>query len=90
MTARPRSPLVRYGVALGVATVAAVLAVALERTFDPHVPDLLLAGVVVAAWYGGFGPGLLAAATALGLHAAGLAVTGGALPPRTLASRTSS
>jgi signal transduction histidine kinase len=55
----------RYGV--GVASVA--LALGLKQLLDPlmtqHSPFLLLAGaVMVAAWFGGLGPGLLA--TALG------------------------
>ena len=55
----------RYGV--GVASVA--MALGLKQLLDPlmtqHSPFLLLAGaVMVAAWFGGLGPGLLA--TALG------------------------
>src|ERR671920_466122 len=60
-----RSLPLRYGVA--VASVA--LALGLKELLDPlitqHSPFLLLAGaVMVAAWFGGLGPGLLA--TALG------------------------
>ncbi|MDP8950599.1 MAG: PAS domain S-box protein, partial [Actinomycetota bacterium] len=59
------SPFLRYGVAV----IAIALALGLKLLVDPLIaeqsPFLLLAGaVMVAAWFGGLGPGLLA--TALG------------------------
>ncbi|HEU4494370.1 MAG TPA: PAS domain S-box protein, partial [Rubrobacteraceae bacterium] len=64
-----RSTLLRYGVA----TLAVALVLLLKLLLDPLITDqspfLLLAGaVMVAAWFGGLGPGLLA--TALGALAA--------------------
>ncbi len=62
---RRSSPFLRYGVAV----IAIALALGLKLLVDPLIaqqsPFLLLAGaVMVAAWFGGLGPGLLA--TALG------------------------
>src|SRR4028118_936792 len=59
------SPLLRYGVA----TLAVALVLLLKLLLDPLIPEqspfLMLAGaVMVGAWFGGLGPGLLA--TALG------------------------
>ena len=66
---RSSSPLLRYGVAtLGVALVV-LLKLVLDPLITEQSPFLLLAGaVMVAAWFGGLGPGLLA--TALGALAA--------------------
>jgi PAS domain S-box-containing protein len=56
-----QSPLLRYGVA----TLAVAALLLLKLLLDPLIPQqspfLLLAGaVVVGAWFGGFGPGVLA------------------------------
>ena len=64
-----RSTLVQYGVA----ALSVALAVALKLLLDPLITDqspflLLAAAVMVGAWFGGLGPGLLA--TALGALAA--------------------
>jgi PAS domain S-box-containing protein len=61
---------VRYGVALVAVALGLLLKLALDPLFLEHQsPFLLLAGtVMVAAWFGGLGPGLLA--TALGALAA--------------------
>ena len=61
---------VRYGVAVVVVALALLLKLALDPLFLEHQsPFLLLAGaVMVAAWFGGLGPGL--SATALGALAA--------------------
>ncbi|MDQ3930563.1 MAG: DUF4118 domain-containing protein, partial [Chloroflexota bacterium] len=55
----------RYGVAALAVGVALLVKLLLEPWITPQSPFLLLAGaVVVGAWFGGLGPGLLA--TALG------------------------
>ena len=53
----------------GVAVLAVAVALGLKLLFDPLIPVqspflLLAGGVVVAAWFGGLGPGLLATALA--------------------------
>src|SRR5215210_443494 len=59
------SPLLRYGVAALAVALVLLLRLLLAPLITPHSPFLLLAGaVMVAAWFGGLGPGLLA--TALG------------------------
>ena len=57
---------VRYGVAVVAVALVLLLKLALDPLFVEHQsPFLMLAGgVMVAAWFGGLGPGLLA--TALG------------------------
>jgi PAS domain S-box-containing protein len=63
------SPLLRYGVATLAVALVLLLRLLLAPLITPQSPFLLLAGaVMVAAWFGGFGPGLLA--TALGTLAA--------------------
>jgi signal transduction histidine kinase len=70
-----------YLVALGVTAVAVTASLPLQRTFDrfPYLP-LLVAAVIISAWIGGLGPGLVAAAGGAvvaeylmtgGLHAVG-------------------
>jgi signal transduction histidine kinase len=55
----------RYGVAVASVALALGLKLLLDPVMTQHSPFLLLAGaVMVAAWFGGLGPGLLA--TALG------------------------
>ncbi len=65
-----RSALARYGVAtLAVGVVVLLLKLLLDPLITDQSPFLLLAGaVVVGAWFGGLGPGLLA--TVLGALAA--------------------
>ena len=64
---RPMStPPLRYGLAV----LAAVLALLVSFALDPFVepdpfPELFLAAVMVSAWYGGLGPGLLATGVSL-------------------------
>ncbi len=60
-----RSPAARYGVALVAVAANAVFRLGLNHlTGIESLPFLLFfGGVMVAAWYGGFGPGLLATAT---------------------------
>jgi PAS domain S-box-containing protein len=55
----------RYAIAAASMAVALALSVALRPYLHPTYFFVMLGGVVVAAWYGGFGPGLLA--TVLGL-----------------------
>ena len=63
------SRLLRYGVALGSAAVAVLLRDALNPLWGDRLPFLTLyPAVLISAWYGGMGPGLLA--TALGACAA--------------------
>ena len=65
------SPILRYGVAVLAVALVLLLRLLLEPQITPQSPFLLLAGaVVVAAWFGGLGPGLLA--TALGVVVADL------------------
>jgi signal transduction histidine kinase len=58
---RPRPS---HAVAAGLTLAALVLTRAIWPVLEPAASPLFLAAVVVSAWYGGFGPGLLA--TALG------------------------
>jgi PAS domain S-box-containing protein len=54
------SPLLRYGVAVLVVGVALGIKLLLDPVITQDVPFLLLLGaVMVSAWYGGLGPGLL-------------------------------
>src|SRR5215203_2152399 len=54
------SPFLRYGVALLVAGVAVGIKLLLDPVIPQDVPFLLLFGaVMMSAWYGGLGPGLL-------------------------------
>lgn len=58
--------LLRYSVALGVVLVAFVLRYELYGTLDHRLPfAFFLPATIVAAWYGGLGPGLLAALAGL-------------------------
>jgi signal transduction histidine kinase len=58
----PSSRVRAYLVAVAVTVVAVMASLPLQRTFDrfPYLP-LLIAAVMVSAWTGGLGPGLLAA-----------------------------
>jgi K+-sensing histidine kinase KdpD len=63
------SPLTRYGVAVVVVALVLLLRLLLNPLMLQQTPFLLMAGaVMVAAWFGGFGPGILA--TLLGALAA--------------------
>jgi C4-dicarboxylate-specific signal transduction histidine kinase len=56
-----RSTFVRYTIAV-VTAVGAVLVTRALRTISPHVPaDLIYCATILSAWFGGIGPGLLAA-----------------------------
>src|SRR5918995_4643909 len=59
------SPLLRYGVAVLAVGVAFALKLLLDPLIAQDVPFLLVFGaIMVSAWYGGLGPGLLATAAA--------------------------
>src|SRR5215210_7016990 len=63
------SPLARYGVAVLAVALVLLLKLLLNPLITQQSPFLLMAGaVMVGAWFGGFGPGLLA--TVLGALAA--------------------
>src|SRR6185312_9774373 len=58
---RRASVLTRYGVALGATALALVARIALGNLIAGSGPFLLFApAVMISAWYGGFGPGMLA------------------------------
>ncbi|NTU84183.1 MAG: DUF4118 domain-containing protein [Chloroflexales bacterium] len=67
MLAEPRSvrpsPLLRYGLALGASSLALLGTILLSSIIGHTIFPLFLAAVMVSAWYGGLGPGLLATAT---------------------------
>jgi len=62
MVRRPR--VLPYGVAIGASGVALVASGLFEPVLDPSELPLLLGAIMLSAWYGGLGPGILA--TALG------------------------
>jgi K+-sensing histidine kinase KdpD len=53
----------KYAIAIGLVLAGAGLAASMAPLFEPTT--LLLASILIAAWYGGLGPGLVAAVTAL-------------------------
>jgi signal transduction histidine kinase len=57
--------LLRYSVAVAAVTLALMLTWLLWPLLDPTVFSLFFAAVMVSAWYGGLGPGLLATAVAV-------------------------
>ncbi len=59
----------RYGVALAATTVAYGASLLLWPLIDPNAFALFCAAVMVSAWYGGLGPGLLATGLATGASA---------------------
>jgi K+-sensing histidine kinase KdpD len=60
------TPLQNYAVALGVVLVAFVLRYSIYGTLDHRLPfSFFLPATIIAAWYGGLGPGLLAAVAGL-------------------------
>ena len=68
MQSYTRSPLLRYGVAVGAVAVSLgfkLLLTAIEGEKSPFI--FFLAAVLVSAWYGGRGPGLLATALSIPL-----------------------
>src|SRR5690349_8302764 len=62
MAKQARSPLMRYGVAVGTAALAALVRWALDPVIGNDFPFItFFFGVALSAWYGGLGPGLLTA-----------------------------
>ena len=55
-----RSNLSRYGLAVAVTVAAAVCTLALRPLLQFNLTPLFSAAVVISAWYGGLGPGLIA------------------------------
>ena len=63
---RKRTPLQRYAVAVGAVTVAFALRYGIYGTLDHRLPfSFFTTATLVAAWYGGLGPGMLAAISGL-------------------------
>lgn len=63
---RDPSPLQRYAVAVGAVAVAFALRWGLYGTLDYRLPfSFFIPATIIAAWYGGLGPGLLAALAGL-------------------------
>src|SRR5215471_9679222 len=60
MTGKKRSPILRYGAAVLAFGAALFLTKVLWPLIDPASTPLFFAAVMVAAFYGGLGPGLLA------------------------------
>jgi hypothetical protein len=59
------SPLLRYGVAVLAVGMAFLIKLLLDPMIVQETPFLLIFGaIMVSAWYGGLGPGLLATFTA--------------------------
>jgi PAS domain S-box-containing protein len=78
----------RYGLALAVSVSAWLLSLLLEPLIDPSDLPLFLGAVMLAAWYGGLGPSLLA--TGLGVLAGTFLLVPHAMwPPRLFALRVS-
>jgi K+-sensing histidine kinase KdpD len=60
------SPLKRYSVAVAAVAIAFAIRYGIYGTFDNRLPfAFFTSATVIAAWYGGLGPGLLAAAAGL-------------------------
>jgi len=60
MTGRNRAPILRYGAAVLAFVAALLITQVLWPLVDPAATPLFFAAVMVAAFYGGLGPGLLA------------------------------
>jgi signal transduction histidine kinase len=60
MTGRNRTPILRYGAAVLAFVAALLITQVLWPLVDPAATPLFFAAVMVAAFYGGLGPGLLA------------------------------
>ena len=67
ITMKPKAtPLQRYALAVGVVALAFALRYGIYGTLDHRQPfAFFLPATIVAAWYGGLGPGLLAALSGL-------------------------
>lgn len=61
----PRSPILRYGIALVAVVLALLLTLLLSPIIKPIVFPLFFVAVAVSAWYGGLGSGLLATGLAV-------------------------
>jgi len=57
---RTQSPILRYSMALVAVAIALLLTLSLSPLIKPTVFPLFFVAVLVTAWYGGLGPGLLA------------------------------
>jgi signal transduction histidine kinase len=57
-----RSSVGHYATAALLSVLATAVALALGGSIEPSGPEILLAAVMLSAWYGGLGPGLLATA----------------------------
>lgn len=64
MSPKTRSLAARYGLALGVTGIVLVLDLLLKTFFNISGGGLFIVAAMVAAWYGGFGPGVAVVATA--------------------------
>lgn len=63
---RKRTPLQRYAVAIGAVMLAFALRYGIYGTLDHRLPfSFFTTATLVAAWYGGLGPGMLAALSGL-------------------------
>jgi K+-sensing histidine kinase KdpD len=63
---RHPTPLQRYSMALGVVLLAFALRYWLYGTLDHRIPfGFFMSSTIIAAWYGGLGPGLFAALAGL-------------------------
>ena len=66
MFPKDATPLQRYAVAIGVVLVAFALRYSIYGTLDHRIPfGFFIPATIIAAWYGGLGPGLLAAIAGL-------------------------
>ncbi|PYM05051.1 MAG: hypothetical protein DMD82_12510, partial [Candidatus Rokuibacteriota bacterium] len=55
-----RGLILRYGAAVGCSVVALILTAALPDRLEGTVASFFFGAVMLSAWFGGFGPGLLA------------------------------
>ena len=63
---RKRTPLQKYAVAVGAVALAFALRYGIYGTLDHRLPfSFFITATLVAAWYGGLGPGMLAAISGL-------------------------
>src|SRR5689334_15854046 len=80
MPGPPRSAVARYGSAVLVIALATVLRLWLNPVLEGSGFALFLAAVVVAAWFGGLGPSLLALIASLFVSAWFFSAPAGAAP----------
>jgi PAS domain S-box-containing protein len=59
-TQRTQSPILRYGIAFVAVAIALFLTLPISPLIKPTVFPLFFVAVMMSAWYGGLGPGLLA------------------------------